>query len=56
MTKKDYQAIAKIISLNTSIDDPHIVLKKPFILGLCDMFKEDNQRFNKDKFLEAVDF
>jgi len=49
MTKKDYIAIAKILNKYSWKDSDHMILLK-----LCQYFKEDNPKFNADKFLDVV--
>lgn len=46
MTKKDYIRIAAIIKASKT--------KEQIVLGLDKMFKEDNPRYDSDKFLAAV--
>jgi len=45
MTKKDYEAIAKIIKFNET--------KSQVTLGLASIFEDDNPNFNTGKFLKA---
>jgi len=47
MTKKDYQKIAELISLE--VDGPGI----DFIYKLMDILEDDNPRFDRKKFLTA---
>jgi len=58
MHKKDYIAIAKIIK---GIDSGYLeregLTEIEFIMHkLCDYFEKDNQKFNKEKFIEACGF
>ena len=67
MTKKDYIAIAKVINYNIGQpplyrDNENIIssgwyLKRlhydNLVLDLCNLFKEDNSKFNSNKFKEA---
>ena len=57
MTRKHYILIAKIIKDNTFIhnDKPMMsnINKDCLIVDLCEMFKDDNKLFNKDRFIEA---
>ena len=66
MTKKHYKAIAQVIKNNsqTMVDEKSFstqegdtltdwVNKDRLINDLCDMFKQDNNLFNRDKFKEA---
>ena len=61
MTRKDYIFIAKLIKDNTcsieigKVKDIHIVYKVDLVEELCDMFKDDNKLFNKDKFIKACE-
>jgi len=45
MTKKDYEAVAKIIKFNET--------KSQITLGLAAIFEMDNPNFNSVKFLRA---
>jgi|TARA_R110002012_G_scaffold66_2_gene219 hypothetical protein len=45
MTKKDYEAIAKIIKFNET--------KSQVTLGLASIFEDDNPNFDTGKFLKA---
>ena len=49
MAKKNYIAIAKILNKYSWKDSDHMILLK-----LCQYFKEDNPKFNADKFLDVV--
>ena len=58
MTKKDYIKIAKIVSSNTlshwSANMPYDKLKKDNIINdFVIMFKKDNNRFDKERFIKA---
>ena len=53
MSKKDYVAIAKIITETTRIDDAKSLIKEDFVFCLQNYFKKDNPKFNEKKFLEA---
>ena len=53
MSKKDYQKIAEAIWLKTTINDRNLVNKLQLVEELCKEFKEDNPRFNPEKFKEA---
>ena len=57
MTRKYYIMIAKIIKDSTTYDTygDVIVHKEDLINDLCHMFKNDNNLFNKDKFIQACD-
>jgi len=45
MSKKDYEAIAKIIKFNET--------KAQITLGLASIFEDNNSKFDTGKFLEA---
>ncbi len=49
MRKKHYKAIAKILNKYSGKDSEHMLWLK-----LCQYFKEDNPKFNADKFLDVV--
>jgi hypothetical protein len=49
MRKKHYIAIAKILNKYSGKDSEHMLWLK-----LCQYFKEDNPKFNADKFLDVV--
>ena len=49
MRKKYYIAIAKILNKYSGKDNDHMLWLK-----LCQYFKEDNPKFNADKFLDVV--
>jgi hypothetical protein len=50
MTRKDYVAIARALS-NVEFS----TFSKGRVLdALCDVFKQDNPRFNADRFIQAV--
>lgn len=48
ITKKDYIRIAKEIKNTTATKDV-----MSLVLRLCDYFIEDNENFDRDKFLKA---
>ena len=53
MTRKDYRMIAKAISNSTlQLMNTHI-LKSELVCKLCDELKLDNDRFDRDKFIDA---
>ena len=58
MTRKDYQAVAEIIS--TLADKYQFDEGKDIIaevaLDLADMMQDDNPRFNRETFLDACGF
>ena len=55
MTKKDYIMIASIIKDNSVSDDKLIryIAKDPLIKDFVIMFKKDNKRFDKERFIKA---
>lgn len=55
MTKKDYIKIASIIKDNSVSDDKLIryIAKDPLIKDFVIMFKKDNKRFDKERFIKA---
>jgi hypothetical protein len=55
-SKKDYEAIASIIKLTTIMADNQKVLpRNDFVNELCAYFKQDNSKFDTDRFREAVE-
>ena len=48
MTKKDYIKIAEALKENKS--------RINLIITLCEIFKADNNNFDANKFIDAVDF
>ena len=52
MTKKDYVAIAKVIHDNYGVS-PSDVAREKIALALADVFKLDNPRFDRVRFLVA---
>lgn len=54
MTRKDYIVISKI--LNNYVEENSTVGLEfeKLVFDFVDMFQEDNPRFNREKFLEAV--
>jgi hypothetical protein len=61
MTRKHYRAIAKAIKDSIVLDARgnadyygfEIIHKEDLISDLCDIFKRDNELFNKDRFIDA---
>jgi hypothetical protein len=55
MSKKDYVAIARTIADSVSQEDRHGSLGtvKEIADGLCLLFKRNNPRFDRDRFLRA---
>lgn len=55
MTKKHYKAIAEIIKAETSHVNPKFLFIPTEELSnkLADYFEQDNDRFDRDKFLSA---
>lgn len=57
-TKQHYEAIAKILDGKTCVqilsDNPSLyLLKQQVVEALANMFEEDNERFNRNKFFDA---
>ena len=57
MTRKDYIKIAKIIKDNTNkkLEMCNTLNKRNVINELCIMFKEDNNNFDKARFVDACE-
>ena len=55
MTRKDYIKIAKIIKDNTMQDTQPILNKDSLINDLCVVLKQDNNLFDKYRFIEACE-
>ena len=53
MSRKHYRTLARIIKDNTMQDTQPILNKDSFILDVCDMLKEDNSLFNRQRFIDA---
>jgi len=53
MTKKDYVEIAGAIDLATVSYDHEIVVKISLVERLSSIFKEDNPRFDAERFMKA---
>ena len=56
MTRKDYQKLAGAIQRNTQpfmMHRPTVIYKSALMHDLCTIFKEDNPRFDAEKFIEA---
>ena len=53
MSRKDYIRLARIIKDNTMQDTQPILNKDSFVNILCDMLYEDNNLFDKDRFINA---
>lgn len=52
MTRKDYVETAKI--LNAYADTIDYLVLNDLALDFCEMFASDNERFNEQKFIDAV--
>jgi hypothetical protein len=52
MTRKDYVATAEI--LNKYIDDIDYLVLNDLALDFAEMFAKDNERFQEQKFIDAV--
>lgn len=50
MTKKHYEAIAKIVAVQ---DDKEAYILYPIINDLADYFQTDNKLFDRSRFLQA---
>ena len=55
MTRKDYIKIARIIKDNTMNDTQPILNKDSLIDDLCIVFKEDNNLFDRQRFIDACE-
>ena len=55
MTRKDYIKIAKIIKDNTMQDTQPILNKDSLINDLCVVLKQDNNLFDKYRFIDACE-
>ena len=55
MSRKDYIMIAKIIKDNTLRDTQPILNKDSFVDILCDMLYEDNNLFDRARFINACE-
>ena len=56
MTRKDYEALASIISMTTvNMSGMKVLGRNDFVLELCAFLKRDNSNFDTDRFLEAVE-
>ncbi len=59
MTKKDYIKLAKLISDTSNVIDGNhpegqlFIRTSNLIAGLCDILKEDNPRFDRERFITA---
>ena len=56
MTRKDYQKLAGAIQRNTQpfmMHRPTVIYKSALLHDLCMILKEDNPRFDVEKFIEA---
>lgn len=53
MTKKDYIKLAELINDQTAIPSQQFICKEAFINGLCSILKEDNPRFDRERFIAA---
>ena len=54
LSRKHYKAIAQTIKDNSN-KDIDVVDKDGLINDLCDIFKQDNNRFDYDRFVSACD-
>lgn len=54
MTKTDFELMAQVITSSKKGKKGHeVFLLKEFIPKLCAIFKANNPRFNKDRFISA---
>lgn len=53
MTRKDYEAIAEILSAVEKERPTQVGAILAVMRGLADYFEKDNPRFNRDRFVEA---
>ena len=53
MTRKDYVAIAKVISSVPSDTPDEDAIRAAIAHGLADYMEQDNPNFNRSKFIEA---
>jgi len=60
LTKRDYEAIAKIIASNTftarMFTTNRYIDKESLMDDLCGFMKQDNERFDEKKFREACNY
>ena len=55
MTKKDFKLVAQTLRIEMiNAEGETIHAFDRLILRFCDMFLQDNERFNSEKFKEAV--
>ena len=57
MSRKDYIKLARIIKDNTLINNNlvEVMSKKRFIDDLCDILKQDNNNFDRLRFINACE-
>ena len=53
MVKKDYIKLADTIKMNTIGEDKILVDKAGLLFELCQILKDDNPRFDRERFLTA---
>jgi len=53
MSRKDYKAIAECINCSLDYYSDRRISTSNLLATLCDYFKQDNPRFNAEKFKEA---
>jgi len=53
LSKKHFRAIANAIALSTTSTDPSKVNKEVLVMYLIDLFSQENERFDADKFRMA---
>lgn len=54
MTKKDYLKIADVLKNTMTFAGCSQVIQKDLIQNLCRTFKDDNPKFNKQKFWDYI--
>ena len=54
MSRKHYRTLARIIKDNLiTINHNEVIDSHSFIVDLCDMLKQDNSLFDKERFINA---
>ncbi len=53
MTKKDYIKLARIIKGGTVYHNEQYLNKQSFIESLCEVLREDNPRFDEERFIKT---
>ncbi|BCV23270.1 hypothetical protein kuro4_00430 [Gelria sp. Kuro-4] len=55
LTKKDFQALANMLNMATSVDNPDIIGKTSLVDQLCVYLKHKNPRFDAARFRAACE-